>query len=159
MVDLSHARLDVFPEWGLYPAQAEKVRGTFFPETSQVNLRQVKEKIKLDSPFRGFFEALVKHKIKLGNINSKTPTMQAVNTLNQCLRHSGGGSKIPQQLKDFFIINVGKQVFNQALITNMSENVSNFDDMYKLMLARYPSKHDCDMSIRQLIKAHRKRHD
>ena len=62
-------------------------------------------------------------------------------------------------MKDFFIINVGKQVFNQALITNMSENVSNFDDMYKLMLARYPSKHDCDMSIRQLIKAHRKRHD
>ena len=95
MVDLSHARLDVFPEWGLYPAQAEKVRGTFFPETSQVNLRQVKEKIKLDSPFRGFFEALVKHKIKLGNINSKTPTMQAVNTLNQCLRHSGGGPKSP----------------------------------------------------------------
>ena len=159
MVNLSDARLDVFPDWGLYPGQAEKVRGTFFPETSQVNLRQVKDKLKLDFPFRGFFEALVKHKISLGNINSKTPTMQAVTTMNQCLRHSGGGSKIPQQLKDFFINSVGDQVFNQALIKNMSENVTNFDDMYNLMLARYPTKHLCDMSIRQLIKAHRKRNN
>ena len=54
MVNLSHDRLDVFPEWGLYPAQAEKVRGTFFPHTSQVNLRQVRDLIKIDSTFRGF---------------------------------------------------------------------------------------------------------
>ena len=159
VVNLSHDRLDVFPERGLYPAQAEKVRGTFFPNTSQVNLRQVRDLTKVDSTFRGFIEALIKHKKDQANINTKTPAMQAVNCINQCLKHSGGGSKIPQPLKDYFITTVGSKVFNQKLIENLSEESenNNFSDMYKLMLARYPSKHVCDMSIRQIIRAHRKK--
>ena len=102
-VDLSHDRVHAFPSWGLYPAQSKMVREEYFPTITQVNKKDVQALMKINAGFRSFMEALVKHKLTLGLVNTKTPIMQAVNTLSMCLKQRGGGFKIPQEIKDYFI--------------------------------------------------------
>ena len=73
------------------------VREEYFPTITYVNKTAVQKLMKINASFRSFLEALVKHKVALGMVNTKNHVMQAVNTMNQCLKHRGGGHKIPQQ--------------------------------------------------------------
>ena len=95
-------------------------------------------------------------KVSLGRKNTKTPIMQAVNTVNMALRQKGGGKKIPREVKDYFIRVVGQEDFKQAFINRFSED-EEFQTNYKFMLDRYEqSKHVTDESIRQFVKAAQK---
>ena len=114
------------------------------------------EKQNSDTIFKLFFEALVTHKVSLGRKNTKTPIMQAVNTVNMALRQKGGGKKIPREVKDYFIGVVGQEDFKQAFINRFSED-EEFQTNYKFMLDRFEqSKHVTDESIRQFVKAAQK---
>ena len=92
-----------FPSYGLYPAQAERVREVFFPGRKCVNKENVNEKKASDPEFAKFFDQLLSHKKTMGKVTTKTYLMQAVTTLTMVLQQKGGGNKIPQSVKDFFI--------------------------------------------------------
>ena len=130
-----------FPQDGLYPSQSKRLREDYFPGIHQVNKKFVVEKQKSDSNFNLFFEALVTHKVSLGRKNTKTPIMQAVNTVDMALKQKGGGKKIPREVKDYFIGVVGQEEFNQAFINRFSEDAE-FHTDYQFMMDRYQqSKH------------------
>ena len=131
------------------------VREEYFPTITQVNKKDVQALMQINSEFRSFMEALVKHKVNLGQVNTKTPLMQAVNTVSMCLKQRGGGFKIPQEVKDYFIHVLGARDFNQDIIEELGED-EQFKSMYSLMRKRYSTKHLCDLSIRQFVKASRK---
>ena len=88
---------------------------------------------------------------------SKRPNLQAINTLNGALMTKGGGVKIPQDTKNFFIRKIGDQKFTQKLIAKLLETDQTFKEEYFSMMKRYPNKHVCDLSIRQLVTAYKKK--
>ena len=131
------------------------VREEYFPTITQVNKKDVQNLLQINAGFRSFMEALVKHKVTLGMVNTKTPIMQAVNTVSMCLKQRGGGYKIPQEIKDYFIHAVGQREFSQEIIEEFRED-EHFKSMYSMMRKRYATKHLCDLSIRQFVKASKK---
>ena len=132
------------------------VREVYFPGKDALNKDIVVKKQAEDPEFDKFFLSLVAHKKELGHINTKTPLMQAVNTLSVVLQQKGGGKKIPQTIKNFFIDTVGRRQFDQALV-NQLEGEEEWDRNYEFMMQRYGSKHNVDMSIRQFVKAAQKK--
>ena len=145
-----------FPNIGLYPPQAEMVRGVFFPGKSCVNKKLVLAKQAKDKRFDMFFNKLVEHKQKLGNVSTKSTLMQAVTTLTMVLQQKGGGFKIPQSVKNYFIEAVGQGEFDQDLVNKLAGE-EDWDTNYRFMLERYVTKHKAEMSIRQFVKAAQKK--
>ena len=87
---------------------------------------------------------------------TKTYLMQAVTTLTMVLQQKGGGNKIPQSVKDFFIDAVGKGEFNQDLVNKLSGE-EDWEMNYGFMIDRYEIKHKAEISIRQFVKASQKK--
>ena len=140
----------------LYPAQSERVREVFFPGRKCVNKENVNEKKASDPEFAKFFDQLLAHKKTMGKVTTKTYLMQAVTTLTMVLQQKGGGNKIPQSVKDFFIDAVGKGEFNQDLVNKLSGE-EDWEMNYGFMMDRYVTKHKAEMSIRQFVKAAQKK--
>ena len=69
-----------------------------------------------DVRFKKFMKDLIKHKEKVGQSHFFTHKMAAIKTLQSVLKTCGGGSKIHQITKDYFINMVGVATFDKKFI-------------------------------------------
>ena len=161
-VDLTADRKDVFPETGVYPHQAHLIRTEFFPEQAKqklgVNAKDCEALYLENGLFKQFLDSLLNHKRRLNIVNIKSDRAQAINTVCMALKSKGGGMKIPQPQKDFFINIIGDRQFDKKLFKSLMDSSDDFRREYGEIRNRYENDdHNCQNSIRQFINAHKKK--
>ena len=144
-----------FPQSGFYPDQADLIRDEFFPGEDKVTLKMVNI-AKINNPqLAAFYRDLVKKKQEVGC--SRAPHLEAINSMCQVLRSEGGGRKMREEDKEYFISLVGEGEWNLALRKDLLANQADFKRRYEEFCNMYKSKHVADMRICGVMKEHRKK--
>ena len=146
-----------FPSSGFYTYQAALIRENFFPGEQRVTLGMVKEARLVNPRFAEFFDDLVAKKASVGC--SRSPHLEAVNSMTQVLRTPGGGNKMRAGDKEFFIEIVGDQQWGLALKKELLANEPNFREKYSEFCKLYKNNHVADVRIREVIKEDRKKRE
>ena len=118
-------------------------------------MKMVREGLKWNPNLEEFFEDLVEQKKTAGG--SRSPHLEAVNSMCQVLRTPGGGRKMRQEDKDFFIEVVGEKEWGLGLRKELVASVPHFKEKYHEFCSKYNPKHVADERIRAVIKENRRK--